>query len=87
MRAQRHAPCWVCSGRGWLRAPAAATSRLSPVRVRGCGLWALQDFADQYGDMSDQPATLLAALEGDWSFVLFDTASSYLLAAQVRCLE
>jgi len=42
----------------------------------------LQDFADQYGDMSDQPATALAALEGDWSFVLYDTASSYLLVAQ-----
>lgn len=41
-----------------------------------------QDFADQYGDMSDQPATALAALEGDWSFVLYDTASSYLLVAQ-----
>ena len=41
-----------------------------------------QDFADSDGDASDQPATCLNCLEGDWCFVLFDAASQYLLAAQ-----
>lgn len=41
-----------------------------------------RDFADSDGDASDQPATCLNCLEGDWCFVLFDAASQYLLAAQ-----
>jgi len=41
-----------------------------------------QDFADADRDTSDQPATCLQAISGDWCFVLFDAATQYLLAAQ-----
>jgi len=41
-----------------------------------------RDFADADRDGSDQPATCLQAITGDWCFVLFDAATQYLLAAQ-----
>lgn len=41
-----------------------------------------EGFQDAYGDDTDQPATMLAALEGDWAFVLFDSRNGYLLAAR-----
>jgi len=40
------------------------------------------DFSDVYGDGSDQPATCLSVLDGDWSFVLFDSGQQYLLVGQ-----
>jgi len=39
------------------------------------------DFADVYGDPSEQPETLLASLQGDFAFVLIDVASRYMLVA------
>lgn len=41
-----------------------------------------RDFGDKDGDTSDQPATCLNNMEGDWSFVLFDAGDQYLLAGQ-----
>jgi len=40
------------------------------------------NFSDAYGDGSDQPATCLSVMEGDWSFVLFDAGQQYLLVGQ-----
>lgn len=41
-----------------------------------------KDFGDAYGDVSDQPASCLSTIEGDWSFVLFDAGMQYLLIGQ-----
>lgn len=41
-----------------------------------------KDFGDLYGDITDQPATCLSCLEGDWSFVLFDATDQYLLVGE-----
>ena len=39
-------------------------------------------FADKYGDGSDQPATLIGSLAGDYAFILYDATNNYLLAAR-----
>ncbi|CAD7699741.1 unnamed protein product [Ostreobium quekettii] len=39
-----------------------------------------QGFSDVYGDSSDQPATCFAAMQGDFSFVLYE--EGYVLAAR-----
>ncbi|KAK3266064.1 hypothetical protein CYMTET_25289 [Cymbomonas tetramitiformis] len=42
----------------------------------------MKGFTDKYGDATDQPATLLANLDGDFAFVLYDAASDYLLSTR-----
>jgi len=39
-------------------------------------------FADRDGDWSDQPATVLRAMKGDFAFVVYDPAAGYILAAR-----
>ncbi|KAK9809075.1 hypothetical protein WJX72_008985 [[Myrmecia] bisecta] len=42
----------------------------------------IEGFADVYGDWTDQPATLLGALEGDFACILYDSGMGYLLAVR-----
>eukprot|EP00884_Botryococcus_braunii_P020242 jgi/Botrbrau1/6901/Bobra.67_3s0020.1 len=41
-----------------------------------------QGFTDTYGDCSDQPATLMSCLEGDFACLLYDSSREYFLAAR-----
>lgn len=39
-------------------------------------------FSDTEGDSTDQPATVLSAMQGDFAFVLYDAGAGYVLAAR-----
>lgn len=41
-----------------------------------------KDFADAYGDDSDQPSTVMACLQGSFCFMLLDADRGYMLAAR-----